>query len=58
MAKCIKMLDGAEQVIRVPDKMASDLVDAARAEYISKEEWKEAGRVHVKDEWRLNVQNN
>jgi len=49
MAKCIKMLNTG-QSIRVPDKMAEELVDVGRAEYINRETWKKDGRIQVKDE--------
>ena len=43
MAKCVKMFDGdyKDTVIRVPDKMAFNLVHVeARAVYVPKAEWK------------------
>jgi hypothetical protein len=49
MAKCIKVYDRMDpKEIRVTDKMAEELVGEGRAEYVSKEGWKEAGRVQVK----------
>jgi hypothetical protein len=49
MAKCIKMLEGDGKLIRVPDNVAGELVDAGRAEYTNKADWKDSGRVQVKD---------
>lgn len=52
MAKCVIMRDGeyANRVIRVPDDYAYELVSNDRAEYVSKEIWKEAGRSKLKKE--------
>lgn len=46
MAKCVIMFEGTYNgnIVRVPDKMARDIVDAGRGDYASKETWKELGR--------------
>lgn len=49
MAKCIK-IHKTGQVIRVPDSMARDAVERGVAEFAPKRDWKDAGRIVVKDE--------
>jgi hypothetical protein len=48
------MLEGDGKLIRVPDNVAGELVDNGRAEYTNKEDWKNSGRVQVKDIRRIN----
>jgi len=52
MAKCVIMFEGtySGNVIRVPDKMARDIVHEGRGEYASKQAWKDAGRSKIKKE--------
>lgn len=49
MAKCIK-IKSTGQVIRVPDNTANDAVQRGVAEFAPKSDWKEAGRINMKDE--------
>jgi len=49
MAKCIK-IHTTGQVIRVPDNVARDAVERGVAEFAPKKDWKDAGRINMKDE--------
>jgi len=49
MAKCIK-IHTTGQVIRVPDNVAMDAVERGVAEFAPKKDWKDAGRINMKDE--------
>jgi len=47
--KCIKFIIGdAHFIVRVPDESAEQLVEAGRANYASKEDWKQDGRHYHK----------
>jgi len=52
MAKCVIMFEGTYngKVIRVPDKMAREIVHEGRGGYASKQAWKDSGRSKIRKE--------